>query len=217
MSYPDENLRNEITQADSPQDFSRALIKYHDECEARIAAYFAHANPQIDCCSGCTFCCYLRVSVQAHEVFLIAHHVQQHFSQERLTALRQRLRDHRNTVASLSQIEHLTRNVRCPLLEGNQCSVYSVRPFACRRYHSSNVASCKFSYENPTDTSESRDHDEGLDEMWIQFIGLAAQAYHDLGFDSAGYELGSALDGALDNPSSRKRWKRRQKAFPGCR
>jgi Fe-S-cluster containining protein len=147
---------------------------------------------------------------------LIAHHIERSFSQAEIAALRERLNQHHASVAPLTRFEHQTRNVRCPLLVENRCSVYSARPFACRRYHSSDVNSCQYSYDHPTDTSEDRTRDSGLDTMWNEFNELAARIYLRQGYDAGFYELGGALKEALDNPHARKRWRRKQKAFPSC-
>jgi Fe-S-cluster containining protein len=213
MSDPHEVLYNQISKAKAPQEFDRALAGYYRECEAQVEKYVALTKPKIDCCSGCNYCCYLRVGVRAHEIFLIANFVQERFTAAQLNSLQQSLVEHVSMVGSLSPFEHQTRNSRCPLLEGKLCGVYQVRPFACRAYHSSDVQSCKHSFDNPTDTSESRDQDEMIKQMWMRFAAYAHGVYMRLGYDSSHYELGTALSEALDNPHCRKRWKRGQKAF----
>jgi len=216
MSNLHEVLYEQISRAKAPQDFDRALANYYKGCEVRIEKYVAMAKPKIDCCSGCNFCCYLRVGVRAHEIFLIANFVQERFTAPQLNSLRQSLGEHVIKVGSLSPLEHQTRNSRCSLLEGQLCSVYKVRPFACRAYHSNSVQSCKHSFDNPTDISESRDQDEVIKDLWIRFAAYAHGVYMRLGYDSSHYELGTALSEALNNPHCRKRWRRGQKAFLSC-
>lgn len=211
---PNEILLKAIQEAKKPEDFQRALANYYKAADANTAECVSRTDAQLACREGCAFCCYLRVGVRAHEVFLIADFVRNHFSLSEQADLISRLRQHVARVSRMTEIEHQTTNVPCPLLDGVRCSVYSVRPFACRGYHSLNVSSCAYSFEHPQDTVERRPTDPRLEGSWQMMCGLAHGVYESEKYDGNAYELGAALLEALTNPATARRWRDGKKAFP---
>lgn len=216
MSTPDQVLAAQLQLSSSPNDYQQALTAFYAACDLNASGLIEKEQPKLDCRSGCSYCCHLRVGVMAHEVLAIAEFIQRHFTPQQLISLRTRLEDHHRILKTITRQEHLTTNCQCPLLVDNRCSVYPIRPFACRGYHSSDVNSCLYSYENPTDTSEARDQDPRLTELWMAMQGAGHSVYLELGFDHSHYELGTALREALANSHSRRRWKNHTKAFPSC-
>src|ERR1700704_6351311 len=74
------------------------ILSGHSPSRASHAAKRAHEffgtslrrNPsegKIECCKGCTFCCHLRVSAMAPEIFLIAGHIRREYKNDPETAL----------------------------------------------------------------------------------------------------------------------------------
>lgn len=213
MNYPNDIIKNAIKSASKPSDFHTALSAYYSSCDSNTKGYIDNRQPKIECRPGCDYCCYLRVGVRAHEVYLIASYIDKHFKEAEKASLLDRLEAHWEKVSGLTRIEHITTNVACPLKSENQCSVYPVRPLSCRRYHSSDLQSCKYSYENPLDDSEARDKDPDLEMMWAGMTEMLNHVYEELGFDSHSYELGMALLEAFKNSKSEKRWRAKKKAF----
>lgn len=206
-------LKNGIKSASKPADYHSALSTYYLSCDSNARGYVDERKPKIECRLGCDYCCYLRVGVRAHEVYLIANYVEKLFSEADKASLIDRLKTHWDKVSGLTRMEHITTNVACPLKNGTQCSVYPVRPLSCRRYHSSDLQSCKYSFENPLDDSETRDKDPDLEILWAGMTEMLHQVYEELGYDSLNYELGMALLEAFQNPKSEKRWRGKKKAF----
>ncbi len=171
---------------------------------------------KLACREGCSLCCWLRVDVFAHEVFLLARHVRAHFSAEEMTALLSRLEVHAETVLTLTPFEHATRNLACPLLREGRCSVYAVRPHACRRHHSQDFAACQFTFDHPTDLETPAAHDRELFRTLTGAMQDALDEYVRLGFDQTIYELGTALREALHDPAAWPRWLAREPAFRGA-
>ena len=210
---PQNPLAGEIVRAKSPEDFGRVLrqsLAAFDEMGARIAA---EGGVKTACCEGCSLCCWLRVDVHAHEVFLIAEFIRARFSQAELSALIARLAVHSGKVLPLTPFEHATQNVVCPLLQNGRCSVYAVRPHSCRRHHSVDFAACQFTYDHPTDLEAPAAHDRELFRSLTEALHATAGTYARLGFDDTIYQLGTALAEALDTPSSWRRWRDGKKAF----
>ncbi len=79
----------------------------------------AIAAPYIACGKGCSACCHMNVMVSQLEVALI----------ERETGARP-IHLHSSKVHDLDTFN----GVPCPFLKNGACSIYEVRPFACRKH-----------------------------------------------------------------------------------
>jgi len=153
------------------------------------------------------------VEVFAHEVFLLAQHVRTHFSAEERAGLRGRLVTHAAEVGPLTPFAHATRNVPCPLLRDGRCSSYAARPQACRRHHSQDFAACQFTFDHPEDLTTPAAHDRPLFRKISELMQQDIEAYAAGGFDDTIYELGTALQEALDDPAAWTRWQNGEQAF----
>jgi len=216
LRMPDSSaqlLAASLDSAGSVEDFdraARAALESLDELGARIVE---KGGVNLACRAGCSLCCWLRVDVFAHEVFLVAHYVWTHFSPEQLAELTRRLTHHQGEVLPLTPFEHATTNIPCPLLRDGRCSVYAARPASCRRQHSRDLAACEYTFDHPDDLEAPAAHDRelfrGLTEAMLQGI----EEYARLGFDHTIYELGTALAEALRDPACWSRWRDGGRAF----
>lgn len=152
------------------------------------------------CAKGCSFCCSLEVSAFPQETFRIAR------------ALSRRA-DRESIVAKLSA--HAERNPRgtdrlrrepCPFLVDQACSIYEVRPLACRKCVSLDVERCR-------QMSETVPGDE---EMYYKTeavtLGMMA-AYARNKRPSEPSELVSSLLRAMDDPGAEQRWWQGENVF----
>lgn len=130
-----------------------------------------------------------------------------------MAELLRRLRTHAEEVTPLTPFEHATRNVQCPLLLEGRCTVYPVRPHSCRRHHSQDFATCQFTFDHPTDLDSPAAHDRDLFRVLTEAMQKNIDAYFQLGFDVTIYELGTALNEALNDETSWQRWRDREQAF----
>jgi Fe-S-cluster containining protein len=211
--YPFQQLTDDIAHSLAPEEFDHAAqtaLTFFDVLNGEI---IGERNLKLACFEGCGVCCSLRVDVFAHEVFLIAHHIRGHFNADELASLMVRLAAHSEAVITLTPFEHATRNVQCPLLIDNRCSVYSVRPHSCRRHHSQDFATCQYTFDHPTDLESPAAHDRDLFRALTEAMQKNIDAYFELGFDTTIYELGTALNEALNDPSSWQRWRDHEQAF----
>lgn len=213
MEDPTQAHATAVTKAKTPEEFDRAARSALAHTDALNEKLIPEFGLQLACRAGCSLCCWLRVDAYAHEIFLIARHIRARFTPEALAALTERLALHREQVLPLTPFEHATRNIACPLLQDGRCSVYSVRPHACRRQHSLDFDACQFTYDHPEDLEFPGSRDGEL----FQTIGAAMQegqsAYGKAGYDAHIYELGTALAEALENPATWRRWKDGKKTF----
>lgn len=94
------------------------------------------------CKEGCSACCRLFVAIPPGTGPLIARYVRETFSPDALNDLTARLQEAASAIEA-SDAPAQTR-IRCPLLgNDNRCSVYPVRPLACRAFSSKNAARCR--------------------------------------------------------------------------
>ncbi len=100
----------------------------------------SHPSPTpVACQAACSLCCHNWISVTIPEALLIA---------EDLRARSGALLPEKIAVAAgagmnLDRDQRLQRRLACPLLVGQLCSIYAVRPLACRSFFSLSLAACQ--------------------------------------------------------------------------
>ncbi len=157
---------------------------------------------ELGCGAGCSFCCWLRIDVRAHEVFLLVRELRRTRTEAELEALR---------VAAVARVQAGKGASACPLLAEGRCSVYGQRPAACRRHHSRSTAACEVVWKGG-------ELEEGTDYEFLSEMGrFTANGTHNAllaaGFDGFSYDLDAALAEALADPVCEVRWFARLKAF----
>jgi hypothetical protein len=169
------------------------------------------SNHRIECAKGCGFCCHLRVSAMAPEVFHVANFVRRHFAGE-LQQVIERVRAVDRNSRGLDSLERPLHKFPCGLLVANACSVYLARPSACRGLTSISVKTCERGYngeevqvETPAVWTEIRQaHNQA---MWA---ALSAS-----GLPADSYELNHAMLIALETPDAESRWLGGEDVFAG--
>lgn len=210
---PAPQLADAISRAETPDDFHTAQSRALEDFDRLNSRTIASSGVKLACCAGCSLCCWLRVDVFAHEVFLIAHHIRDRFPATEIAELTARLAMHAAKVRALTPYEHAMQNIVCPLLRDGRCSIYEVRPQACRRHHSRDLGACQFTYDHPTDLEFPGAHDRDLFRTLSEAMQEGIDVYAQLGFDETVYELGTALAEALQTPSRWQVWRDRGRAF----
>lgn len=201
-------MATEAVQKAKPGTVKRQLIPIYLKMDKELVL----AGEPVDCRAGCSYCCYYHVYVSAVEVLALAEHVRSLPPPTR-DRLINKVCETAKQVAPLSEPEYSRTNVPCAFLEDGRCSVYSVRPVACRGFHSINVETCKRAYEDPksevpmTVAPDRQAVNEG-------YKYLVVMAQHNAGRDATTYEMHGAVAEALINPTSIKRWKVGKVAFP---
>ena len=187
--------------------YAEALRRLDGSLEGTLA----WTQNTIACRAGCSFCCWLQIDVRAHEVFLIVRHLRQTRTPEALAILRAA------AVATLDQTRPMNHEERgrvtlqCVLLQDGLCSVYAVRPAACRRYHSRAVAACEQLWQGADEPGEIEF--PFVAEMGRHLANGMHNAFVRAGFDGFCYDLTSALAEALTYPECERRWLEKEKAF----
>ncbi|PSK84473.1 YkgJ family cysteine cluster protein [Prolixibacter denitrificans] len=107
------------------------------------------SGSHIDCRRGCSWCCHQQVLVMPAEMLLIADYIRTNFDDEAKESILSRAIEKDEKVQSLTAERALQVKIPCPLLQDGSCSVYAVRPMACRIYLSSDLNSCLQEFHQP--------------------------------------------------------------------
>ena len=191
----------------------RLVVKSYSRHDTVASALIARANPPLACRSGCSYCCYYNVTAPAWEVLAIANYVLNAFSADRREALLSEARAFAAKARALTADGRKAANMKCPFLENSQCSIYPVRPRACRNHHASDVEGCIYSFENPEGPSAPNTYDESVFSAGKGFVEAFAFAMQQAGFDSRGYELITAFLEAMSSAPSQKRFAKKKRTF----
>jgi uncharacterized protein len=200
----------------NPVELLTVVKSAHKEFERAYDTAPAEARAAVACRAGCDACCHVPVGVQAHEVLIVAQHVQTHFSPVELDALIARAASHRAAFAERSSLERMNLRKPCVLLSEGSCSVYQARPEACRSHHSHSAEACRVNLESGREDVDV--YVPGVrGRMFAVMLGID-QAVAEAGFDGRAYDFGSALHEALTDALCASRWVRREAAFSeSCR
>lgn len=165
----------------------------------------------LGCRSGCSHCCYQRVGVTPAEALAIQFHLNQTRSATELVEIRARLSTAHEKTRMLSAEERLSPDLPCPFLERGRCSIYEVRPLACRGVNSLREAVCEAKlYDEATRDAFFRgelaghSYSEPLAAFHAVSAGLQLSLAEQFGLDMRPLELISALALLLGEDVSRE-------------
>lgn len=185
-------LRQESLQS-PPSTFPVRWVKeLHSQVDL-LALTAQQSSGAFACAVGCSTCCQVRVEVTPPEVFLIASHL---LSEPEVR--RSDLIDELTNRAESKESEMSKRHA-CALLVDGRCSVYAVRPAACRKGHSYDAVACK---EGCAELPLHYGFVLGA-EVWMAGV---AKGYEAASFQSPTLELGQALLKVLLNPQMQSEW-----------
>jgi len=162
----------------------------------------------IACGRGCAFCCMNTwIEVTAPEVFFTV----KHLPPERLPEIREAVLRACSQTEGKTLQERVKTIVPCPLLVEGACSVYPIRPVACRLAVSANADVCRRSF------TEFSGESIPVPTPW----GPLRQGYRvalegallNSGLDWNMTEWNSALRSALDDPRGEAAWLAGERMF----
>ncbi len=165
----------------------------------------AEGDPALACHGECAACCRLRVVATAPEIFLLARFVSVNAAAfaERDVMLLQRIADADQTIGGLSEERRMLVQYACPLIEGDLCLAYKIRPLACRGHAAFDKALCVAAARGEAvETPISAPHlvVRGL----VQNSLMAALRRAGLAWGL--YEISRALNVALSAPNALEQW-----------
>lgn len=165
------------------------------------------------CRNGCNYCCYYRVDVSADEVLLVSNFIHSRMSDEHVQAIRTRAQQNAKVINLLSVEQHMKTNVECCFLIGGSCSIYPVRPIACRSFHATDVDNCRLSYEQPENL--------GIPNSFVREVREVTEAHKHgrnaalagSGMDHHMYEFQSAVHEVLSSDGAAKRFRKGKRSL----
>jgi Fe-S-cluster containining protein len=100
------------------------------------------------CSRGCDYCCRngMQVLLAPHEADQIADRVR---DDPAFAIVRERVQSTAQRTRGMTNGQYWEAKVVCPFVENGLCSIYEVRPLACRTWTSVDVDACRASYEQP--------------------------------------------------------------------
>lgn len=146
------NLGNAITDASNMAAITHTTQQLYEQIDLLTSSFLERCNRNgvsVDCKMGCAWCCHQPVFALTHEILIIAEYISQRFSKETIALITEKAAKKSAYTRALTGRELLTVNQPCPLLRNGACSVYQVRPMACRIYLSSDVKTCIQKYDTP--------------------------------------------------------------------
>ena len=181
----------------------RRVVAVQDRTNAN-----ASFRNEVACRKGCALCCSLYVSATAPQVFAIADHIRRTAPDLAADVARIEAADLRTR--GLDGRGRLINKAFCAFLVDNACSIYPVRPSACRGLLSRSVESCERAYRGEAENTEAI----GAADIIRNACDEAFWAVlHKRGFKLAGYELAHAVLVALADESAEARWHRGEDVF----
>ncbi len=191
-------LRRFLERRDEPARASRMAHAFYEGFERSMA--HGPRESRVACRAGCSMCCHNLILLTAPEVFAIADEVAR-----RPSATEDAAAIARAALAGkgLDRDARLERRLACPLLASDLCSIYAVRPIACRGFFSLSLEACQAVFEG-----------QGEDvPAWR--LAMIARGLHDrcmaaaikaVGLPHGAVELTEALTAALAAPDAQARW-----------
>lgn len=144
----------------SKEGATLALLESVDGINQEFFKKQEENNMQLPSCRrGCSHCCHIQVGTTKREVDLILTHMNKEgirFSEEQMSRLQEQAKiDHMDSSGYVTSPHR-----QCVFLINNECSIYKVRPLACRNYYVYN------------DPSECNTYDENIEGHTLGYFNL---------------------------------------------
>lgn len=104
---------------------------------------------EIACGANCPYCCSMQIRITPPEALLVGDHVLTTYSLAQIRELKEKIRRNLELTDGKTQEEKVMNwhQTQCIFLENGSCSLYEVRPFICRSWHSLDSQRCVKAYE----------------------------------------------------------------------
>jgi Fe-S-cluster containining protein len=175
---------------------SDELRRYHLELVSEPQAIACHA--------GCHWCCHMKVSLTAPEIFALAEYLESGVSEQIRERIKVRLAELSQDPRIFSAEAKVEARIPCAMLsEQGACLVYPTRPLACRGYNSLDAESCRRSLDDDLEIVEC--NEPLVRDSAAVALGLLA-GIEDAALPAELFELTSGLHIALSEPNALQRW-----------
>ncbi len=148
-SRVEQHVHQSLTEDRSPMALIRLALAAHRTCQDTHQGLDPAALQRLDCQQGCNYCCYPPVSAAVPEVANIAAYIQSQLPVAEQQRLKQRVEQVYHQVHPMTGTQRASISLACPFLQEGGCSIYPVRPLACRGHNSTSRPACQKVFEQP--------------------------------------------------------------------
>jgi len=114
-----------------------------------ITALAERQHMKVDCHKGCHWCCHQAVYANSYELHYLSERIKAVIPPEKIQRWINSAELKYEKTSQMTEDQIAEYKHPCPLLENGACSVYAIRPMACRIYLSTSLPSCLEFYRNP--------------------------------------------------------------------
>ncbi|MBW9156335.1 YkgJ family cysteine cluster protein [Clostridium sp. FP2] len=125
----------------SPEEASRKLRRLYEKLDNALKPI----EKVTSCKQGCNHCCFLPILSSQLENELIKDYMSEHYSKDMMAEFNYKIHQNKETLSRLVHTNgrfmdenyklYANANIPCAFLDSNSnCTIYSVRPFICRKY-----------------------------------------------------------------------------------
>ncbi len=179
----------------SEDDIRNDLTDYYSMLNQSI--FQNSSGESLACGEGCSYCCHLHITVKPYELLPIVDHIQKLEAVEK-SEVENIMRDNCKLVEEATDENLLLINFTCPFLISDSCSIYSIRPTACRIAHSKRSEICKEAFQFPSQQIKS-EHVVSVLESAFEIEEAFENIYGEYR-DVSDYNMNMALCEALEQP-----------------
>lgn len=144
------HVKTALRQDRSVMGIIRLALLAQRACQENTDAFPVEDLACLECGSGCNYCCHPPVSAAVPEVANIVAYVFSQLPEAEQDRIMARVEQVYTRVHPMSGKERAATNVACPYLDEGRCSIYPVRPLACRGFNSTSRADCQSVFETST-------------------------------------------------------------------
>jgi len=119
----------------SIENLSWLLHEFRDKIAVSIPT-------DIQCKIGCGYCCHIRVTTSIPEAILVYNTIRN--NQELISKINKNYKN----LNTIDRDMWIREQLECPFLYDDKCSIYTIRPGACRACISYDVDNCRDGYES---------------------------------------------------------------------
>ncbi len=156
------------------------------------------ADLSLDCTPGCDYCCQQLIVVTCiDDARKILRTAKERMSAKVFKQFRREVRQQAKAIEAIPHEQAETQVWPCPLLQDHRCSVYDVRPIACRSVVSEDVSCCKAMLAAEQYVDLSGDHQQMATAIAERAMSLQIEINDQRPIDGA-FELRSLLAKLID-------------------
>ena len=134
----------------SDADLFGQIAELDAEADRQIERLKAAPEGKVECRRGCDFCCRRIVVAGVSEAVRIGEHVRKTFSASQKEALAARAAAYAADSLPFRDGRALMARPTCPFLVEGDCSIYELRPLACRGWNSYSARACQARANDPS-------------------------------------------------------------------